>query len=85
MGLVEMYRTTGDRKCLEVAEIMIDNRGAKPGGEHTNGGTDQTQDRVPLRRESEAVGHAVTASCVALLFLLSICGIMRESVHWPVP
>jgi hypothetical protein len=52
-----MYRTTGDRKCLEVAEIMIDNRGAKPGGEHTNGGTDQTQDRVPLRRESEALGQ----------------------------
>jgi DUF1680 family protein len=60
MGLVEMYRTTGDRKPLEVAEIMINNRGSKPGGDHRNGGTDQTQDRMPLRQETEAVGHAVT-------------------------
>ncbi len=59
MGLVEMYRTTGNRHYLEVAEIMINNRGTKPGGHHRNGGTDQTQDRVPLRKESEAVGHAV--------------------------
>jgi len=60
MGLVEMYRTTGKRDYLEVARIMIDNRGSKPGGSHQNGGTDQTQDRVSLRKEDEAVGHAVT-------------------------
>jgi DUF1680 family protein len=60
MGLVEMYRTTGKRDYLEVAQIMIDNRGTAPGGTHHNGGTDQTQDRVLLRKEDEAVGHAVT-------------------------
>lgn len=60
MGLIEMYRTTGNRDYLEVAQIMIDNRGTAPGGTHHNGGTDQTQDRVPLRKEDEAVGHAVT-------------------------
>jgi len=60
MGLIDMYRTTGNRMYMEIAEIMINNRGTKPGGNHTNGGTDQTQDRVPLRQESEAVGHAVT-------------------------
>jgi uncharacterized protein len=60
MGLVEMYRTTGKKEYLEVAQIMIDNRGTAPGGSHQNGGTDQTQDRVPLREEFEAVGHAVT-------------------------
>lgn len=59
MGLVELYRTTANRKYLETAGIMIDNRGAKPGGHHRNGGTDQTQDRMPLRKETEAVGHAV--------------------------
>lgn len=59
MGLVDIYRTTGNRKYLEVAEIMLDNRGARPGGDHKNGGTDQTQDRVPFRQETEAVGHAV--------------------------
>jgi DUF1680 family protein len=61
MGLVEMYRTTGNRQYLETAEIMINNRGTQPGGHHSNGGTDQTQDRVPLREENEAVGHAVCA------------------------
>jgi DUF1680 family protein len=62
MGLVELYRTTGDRRYLEVAKIMINNRGSSPGGgDHRNGGTDQTQDRVPVRAETEAVGHAVCA------------------------
>ncbi len=60
MGLVEVYRTTGKQKYLEVAQTMIDNRGTAPGGTHQNGGTDQTQDRVPLREEFEPVGHAVT-------------------------
>ncbi len=62
MGLVELYRTTGDRRYLDVAKVMIDNRGSSPGGgDHRNGGTDQTQDRVPLRDETQAVGHAVCA------------------------
>jgi len=60
MGLIELYRTTGNRNYLKTAEIMIDNRGSQPGGDHRNGGTDQTQDRMPVRKETEAVGHAVT-------------------------
>jgi len=63
MGLVELYRTTHERRYLELAGILIDNRGSSPGGgDHRNGGTDQTQDRVPLRRETEALGHAVCAT-----------------------
>ncbi len=62
MGLVELCRTTGDSRYLDVARILINNRGSSPGGgDHRNGGTDQTQDRVPLREETEAVGHAVCA------------------------
>jgi len=61
MGLVELYRTTRDRRYLELAGIFVDNRGSSPGGgTHRNGGTDQTQDRMPLRKETYAVGHAVT-------------------------
>ena len=39
-------------------------RGSQPAGSrhYGLGGTDQTQDRVPLREETEAVGHAVTAT-----------------------
>ena len=62
MGLVELYRTTHQRRYLTLAEIMIGNRGSSPGdGDHRNGGTDQTQDRVPIREETQAVGHAVCA------------------------
>ncbi len=63
MGLIELYRTTREQRYLELAQILIDNRGSSPGGgDHRNGGTDQTQDRVPFRNETQAVGHAVCAT-----------------------
>lgn len=64
MGLAEMYRTTRDAKHLELLQIMIDNRGSRPNPDrdHRYGGTDQTQDRVPLREDTIAVGHAVTGN-----------------------
>ena len=55
MGAAELYRTTGNRKYLELAQIFVDMRGSAPGG------TDLNQSRTPLRKENEAVGHAVTA------------------------
>ncbi len=65
MGLVEMYRETGNRKYLACAKLIVDSRGKKPkqGGTFTKGpgiiGTDLIQDRVPLRRSKEVVGHNV--------------------------
>jgi hypothetical protein len=56
MGLVDLYRATGDDRYLELAGIFVDMRGSAPGG------TDQNQNRVPLRKETKAVGHAVTAT-----------------------
>ncbi len=56
MGSVELYRTTGETKYLELARIFVDMRGSQPGG------SDQNQARTPLRDEHEAVGHAVTAA-----------------------
>jgi DUF1680 family protein len=52
MGTVELYRTTGERKYLDLANVFIDMRGSQPGG------TDLNQDRVPLRKEGKVVGHA---------------------------
>jgi DUF1680 family protein len=56
MGVVEMYRTTGDKRYLDLAEKMIDIRGL------SEEGTDQNQDRIPFRQQREAVGHAVRAN-----------------------
>ena len=56
MGAVELYRTTGDQKYLRLAGIFVTMRGSQPGG------SDQNQAKIPLRKEQEAVGHAVTAA-----------------------
>lgn len=55
MGAVELYRTTGESRYLELAKTFVDMRGSQPGG------SDQNQSKIPLRQEREAVGHAVTA------------------------
>jgi hypothetical protein len=65
MGLVELYRTTQDKKYLELAEIFINMRGkskVKPDPTvRFNSIGDMTQERTPLRKSDEAVGHAVLA------------------------
>ena len=51
-----MYRTTADERYLELAQNLIEIRDLfKEGG-------DDNQDRVPLREQTEAVGHAVRAN-----------------------
>ncbi|WP_323764838.1 glycoside hydrolase family 127 protein [Marinovum sp.] len=58
MGLVELYRETGEARYLALARLFVENRGAHPDRPGNNG--DQSQARVPLLDETEAVGHAVT-------------------------
>ncbi len=65
MGLVELYRTTRDKKYLDLAERFINNRGKYTVEHHstTEGYPigDMVQERTPLRESNEAVGHAVLA------------------------
>ncbi len=56
MGVVEMYRTLGDERYLELANNLINIRGT------TNDGTDDNQDRIPFREQTTAMGHAVRAN-----------------------
>jgi DUF1680 family protein len=56
MGVVEMYRTTGNPRYLELAQNLIKIRGMV---EH---GTDDNQDRVPFDEQTTAMGHAVRAN-----------------------
>ena len=56
MGLVELYRVTGDRRYLDLAKRMIDVRGAKP---PVLGGSPYHQDHQPFKDQDEMIGHAV--------------------------
>jgi DUF1680 family protein len=56
MGLIELYRTTGNKKYLELAINLINLRGK------TEDGTDDNQDRLPFRQQTKAMGHAVRAN-----------------------
>ncbi len=64
MALVELYRTTKNKKYLELADIFVTMRGSVPLGLHDTVPYwftgDQCQMKTPLREEVEAVGHAVT-------------------------
>lgn len=54
MGLMELYRCTGDKKYMDCANRFITARGQKKG-------KTQNQNDTRLREESRAVGHAVLA------------------------
>ncbi len=55
MGLIELYRTTGDKKYLDLVKKLIDIRG-------TVEGTDDNSDRAPFREMNKVAGHAVRAN-----------------------
>jgi DUF1680 family protein len=58
MALVELYRTTGDRRHLELASTLIDRRGRGllAGGRF---GRAYWQDHLPVREAPSVAGHAV--------------------------
>lgn len=56
MGVVELHRTTGDDAHLRLAVDLLGLR------DRVEGGGDDNQDRVPLREQRKAVGHAVRAN-----------------------
>lgn len=56
MGVVELYRTVGDPRYLELAKGLIEIR------DLIEEGTDHNQDRIPFRGQNQAVGHAVRAN-----------------------
>lgn len=56
MAIAEMYRETGNTRYLRTAQGMIDIRG------RVENGTDDNQDRVPFRKQYNAMGHSVRAN-----------------------
>ncbi len=58
IGLVKLFRATGDRKYLQQAKFFLDQRG-HPRDRTLYGA--YSQDHQPVIRQTEAVGHAVRA------------------------
>lgn len=56
MGLVEMYRTTGEEWYLNLAQLAVNLR------DSVTDGTDDNQDRLPLKEHEKIVGHAVRSN-----------------------
>ena len=56
MGLVKLYRITGEKKYLNLAKFFIDSRGKENDPKKS-----YSQDHKPLIQQDEAVGHAVRA------------------------
>ncbi len=52
--VINFYRYTGDKRCLEIAHWNINNKGIV---DHYEGGLDHWQSGAPLRDEIEGVGH----------------------------
>lgn len=63
IGLVKLYRVTGEERYLRLAKFFLDERGHANGRElYTNfGNVGYMQDHLPVVEQAEAVGHAVRA------------------------
>ncbi|MCX6327736.1 MAG: glycoside hydrolase family 127 protein [Bacteroidia bacterium] len=56
MGLIELYRSTGNKNYLQLAKTFIDMKGTG------NWKGMESQDNIPVHEVTEAVGHAVTGT-----------------------
>ncbi len=56
MGLVDLFRTTGERRYLDLVVKLVEMRTLMQGG------GDDNQDRIPFRQQTQALGHAVRAN-----------------------
>ena len=56
MGLVKLYRTTGERKYLDLAKFFLDARGTREDGD------EYSQSHKKVVDQTEAVGHSVRAT-----------------------
>ncbi|MFR9661903.1 MAG: beta-L-arabinofuranosidase domain-containing protein, partial [Rikenellaceae bacterium] len=61
MGLVELYRTTGDERYIKLTETFLNMLGTTDVSV-SGRGLEHSQKRIPFREETHAVGHAVHAN-----------------------
>ena len=56
MGLVKLYRVTGEKRYLDLAKFFLDARGTRDDGE------EYSQSHMKVVEQTEAVGHSVRAT-----------------------
>jgi hypothetical protein len=65
LALVKLYKTTGDKKYLELSDWFLDQRGHGHGKggiwDNPHWGPKYAQDDVPVKEQKEITGHAVRA------------------------
>lgn len=59
IGLVKLYRVTGEKKYLDMAKFFLDRRGRNENRRHLFG--EYSQDHKPVIEQDEPVGHSVRA------------------------
>ena len=62
MGLVKLYRATGDQRWLQLAKTFLDNRGPEVAGLDPGRSREYNQMHKPVVEQDTAVGHAVRAN-----------------------
>ncbi len=64
IGLVKLFRITGERRFLDLARFFLDQRGHMEGRPLQQVAAQRAywQDHLPVTQQSEAVGHAVRAA-----------------------
>jgi DUF1680 family protein len=62
MGLVRLYRVTGDERYLNLAKFLLDERGPNPGEKTNPRGLEYNQAHLRVIEQTAPVGHAVRAT-----------------------
>ena len=77
IGLVKLYRATGEEKYLDLAKFFLEERGHAHAGRELWG--EYAQDHKPIFEQAEAVGHAVRAPYMyaAMADIAALTGDMR--------
>jgi len=71
IGLVRLYRVTGDERYLNLARFFLDQRG---------NGNAYSQDHLPVIQQTEAVGHAVRAGYM-YAGMADVAALTRDSAY----
>lgn len=86
MALVRLYEATGEERYLKLSRFFLDERGAQPlyfeSEEHDNP-TNYAyhQAHLPVREQSEAVGHAVRAGYL-YSGMADVAGLTGDEAMW---